>query len=102
MTWSVLKRFVEWTIDKNVQWSPKPKRKKARCTADENNTGRYEVRKDNDNTERQMTINVANTDETETDYEDYNDLNLILPLEGSPRPMKDDEIVKIPGLEDLD
>ena len=49
-----------------------------------------------------MTINVTNTDETETDYEDYSYLDPILPLEGSPRLTKDDKIMKIPGLEDLD
>ena len=102
MTWSTLKRFVEQMIDKNFQWLPKPKRKRARCAADENNTRRHEVQEDNDNTEKQPTINVTNTDETETDYEDYSNLDPILPPEGSPRPMKDDEIVKIPGLEDLD
>ena len=101
MTWSTLKRFVEQMINENFQWSPKPKRKKARHAADENNTGRHKVWKDNDNTKRQMTINMTNTDETKTDYENYSNLNLILPLEGSPRPIKDDEIVKIPGLEDL-
>ncbi len=47
-------------------------------------------------------MNVTNTDETETDYEDYRNLDLILPLEGSPRPAKDNEVMKIPGLKDLD
>ncbi len=89
-------------IDENFQQLPEPKRKRARCTADKNDTGRYEVQEDNDNTEKQTTINMTNTDETEMDYEDYSDLNPILPPEGSPRPMKDNEIMKIPGLEDLD
>ena len=88
-------------INKNFQRSPEPKRKGARCAADENDTGRHEVQENNDNTEKQMTINVTNTDETKTDYEDYSDLDPILPLEGLPRPTKDDEIMKIPGLEDL-
>ena len=101
-TWSALKRFVERTINENFQQLPKPKRKRARCTADGNNTRRHEVQEDNDNTEKQLTINVTNTDEAEMDYEDYSDLNPILPLERSLRPMKDDEIIKTPGLEDLD
>ncbi len=102
MTWSALKRFMEQTIKENFQWSPKPKRKKARCAADENNTGRHKVQEDYNNTEKQTTINMTNTDETKTDYEDYSNLDLILPLEGSPRPTKDDEVMKIPGLKDLD
>ena len=102
MTWSALKRFVERTIDEHFQQSPEPKRNKARCAADKNDTGRHEVQEDNGNMERQMTINVTNTDETEIKYEDYSDLDLILPPEGSLRPMKDNEIVNIPGLEDLD
>ncbi len=81
---------------------PKPKRKKVRCTADENNTGRHEVQEDNNNMEKRTTINMTNTDETETDYEDYSDLDLILPPEGSPRPAKNNEVMNIPGLEDLD
>ena len=52
MTWSTLKRFVEQMINENFQWSPKPKRKKARHAADENNTGRHKVWKDNDNTKK--------------------------------------------------
>ncbi len=52
MTWSMLKRFVEWMIEENFQQSPKPKRKKARHTADKNNTGRYEVHEDNNNKEK--------------------------------------------------
>ena len=102
MTWSALKRFVEQMIDENFQQLPEPKRKRARCAADENDMGRHEVQEDNDNMEKQMTINMTNTDETEIDYKDYSDLDLILPLEGLLRPMKDDEIMKIPGLEDLD
>ncbi len=47
-------------------------------------------------------VNVTNTDETETDYNNYSDLDPILLLEGLPRPVMNDEIVKIPGLEDLD
>ena len=102
MTWSMLKRYVEQMIDENFQWSPKPKRKRARHAADENDTRRHEIQENNNNTEKQLTINVTNTDETETDYKDYSDLDPILPLEGSLRPMKDNEIMKIPGLEDLD
>ncbi len=102
MTWSTLKKFVERIINENFQQSPKPKRKRARHAADENDTGRHEVQEDNDNMEKWMTINVTNTDETETDYEDYSYLDPILPLEGSPRLTKDDKIMKIPGLEDLD
>ena len=45
---------------------------------------------------------MTNTDETETDYDDYSDLDLILLPEGSPRPTPNEEVVKIPGLEDLD
>ncbi len=100
-TWTTLKQFVEWTIDENFQ--PKPKRKKARCAADENDTGRCEVQVDNENTERQTMINmITHTYKNKMDYEDYSNLDPILPLEGSLRPSKDDKIMKIPGLEDLD
>ena len=52
--------------------------------------------------EQMKMMNVMNMDETETDYDDYSDLDPILPPEGSPRPALNEEVVKIPGLEDLD
>ena len=52
MTWSTLKKFVERIINENFQQSPKPKRKRARHAADENDTGRHEVQEDNDNMEK--------------------------------------------------
>ena len=97
MTWSALKRFVEWMIKENFQWLPEPKRKKVRCA--ENDTGECEGQEDNNTTGRQVTMNM--TDEIKTDYEDYSNLDLILPPEQSPRPPKDNEVMRIPGLEDL-
>ncbi len=103
-TWSALKKFVEWMIDENFQGSPKPKRKRAKCTADEDESRReHTAQRDNKNVRQQMNmVNITNMDETETDYEDYSDLDMILLPEGSPRPMLTAEEVKIPGLEDLD
>ncbi len=98
-----MKKFVERMIDKNFQQLPKPKRKRAKCTADEDESKRHATQKDNDNMgEQTRMVNVTNTDKTETNYDDYSDLDQILPPEGSPRLVTNDEIVKIPGLEDLD
>ncbi len=102
-TWSALKRFMERTINENFQQSPKPKRKRVKCTAGEDESRRHTTQRDNDNMGEQMSmVNVTNTDKTKTDYDDYSDLDLILPPEGSPRPATNDNIVMIPGLEDLD
>ena len=102
-TWSALKKFVERMIDENFQQLPKPERKRAKCTADEDESRNHTTQKDNDNTREQTKMmNMMNTDETETNYDDYSGLDLILPPEGSPRPMPNKEVVKIPGLEDLD
>ncbi len=102
-TLSALKRFVERTIDKNFQWLPEPKRKRVKHAADKDESGRHKTQKDDNNVGKQMSmVNIANIDETETDYDDYSDLDPILPLEGLPRPVTNDNMVKIPGLEDLD
>ncbi len=102
-TWSVLKKFMERMINENFQQLPKPKRKRAKHTADEDKSRRHATQKDNDNAgEQTRMVNVTNTNETKTDYDDYSDLDPILPPEGSPRLVMNDEIVKIPGLEDLD
>ncbi len=88
-TWSTLKRFIERTINENFQQqSPEPKRKKVRCTADRNENNDNMSQQEAEDTTKQ--VNTVNMDEMEMDYEDYSDMDLILPLEGSPTPAPDE------------
>ncbi len=100
-TWSALKRFIERTLKENFERRlPEPRRKKVRHAADRNENNEDRTQKEADNTKGQA--NALNYDEMETDYEDYSNLDPILPLEGSPRPALDEQMARIPGLEELD
>ena len=48
-----MKKFVERMIDKNFQQSPKPKRKRAKCAADGDESRNHTTQKDNDNVREQ-------------------------------------------------
>ncbi len=96
--WSALKRFVECTIKENFKRSPEPRRKKVNCTADRTHE-ENQTCKENE-TAKELMVTLDNK-ETETDYEDYSDLDPILPPEESPQVVPTQHIIRIPRLEDI-